>query len=133
MLRTVVHVVAGATWVLTGAGMLWAALRPRPASSPAGGPDETGHLGTVASIALAVLVVTGVWNATAVGDRAAQDPYSAVLTVKLLLAFSSFAAAALLRRASRARARAGWAALVVLTGAGALLSGVALDAAGGHA
>lgn len=136
MIRAVVHTVAGVTWVLAAAALLWGAVRRPVAVS---GPSDAGAgraadlAAGLASASLAVLLLTGVWSLTTLEDGALDGTFGTVLTVKLGLAVASFAAAAAYRRAETRRPAVLWAGAAVGTGVAALLLGLALDTVvGGH-
>lgn len=124
MILQTLHALAGVTWVAAAAALVWTAAR-RPAVAGAPVPDE-GVLPTVASAALAALLLTGIANLTSLGDGALDGSYSSVLTLKIVLAVGSFAAAAAYLRAPTRTSALLW-AVVVTSGAGALLAGLALD------
>jgi hypothetical protein len=78
----------------------------------------------VAWPAFGLLVVTGVWNVLAIGDRGGA--YRTTLVVKLVLVAASGLTALLHARAKRRGALAGYGALTGLTAVGALFVGVVL-------
>lgn len=132
MIRSVVHTLAGVTWVLAVAALLWGAVR-RPVAV-AGPPDAgAGLVASLASASLAVLLLTGVWNLTTLDEGALDGFGGTVLTVKLGLAVGSFATAAAYRRAETRRPAVLWAGASVGAGLAALLLGLSLDAVVGEA
>lgn len=123
MIRQVVHALAGVAWVVAAAALLWGAVR-RPVvvtGPPGAGP---GLAGGVASVSLALLLLTGVWNVTALEGGALDGDAGTLLTVKLGLAVASFAAVAAYRRAETHRPAVLWAGAAVGTGLAALLLGL---------
>lgn len=128
MIRQFVHATAGFVWVVAAAGLVWLSTRP-PSARDGGLPTAAeGSVPAAASSALFVLVLTGVWNTAALGDAALTGQRGAVLTVKLVLAVSSFASGSAWRRAASPAWRILWALTAAGTGAAALLLGIGLDA-----
>lgn len=133
MILDAVHAVAGVVWVLASAGLVWVSLRRRPAGTVARSAGLSDVLPALGSGALAVLLVTGIWNVTSLGDAALVGSYGTVLTVKLALVAGSFATGIAYRRATTRPAGMMWALSAVVTGAAALSLGFTLDALGtGH-
>lgn len=126
MIRSVVHTLAGVSWVLAAAALLWGAVR-RPVVV-AGPPDAgAGLTAGLASASLAVLLLTGVWNLTTIEPGALDGADGTTLTVKLGLAVGSFAAAAAYRRAETRRSAVLWAGAAVGAGLAAFLLGLAVS------
>lgn len=132
LIREVVHALAGVAWVLSTAALLWGAVRrPAVASGPPG--VASGLAAGVASASLAVLLLTGVWNLTALDEGALDGDAGTVLTVKLVLAVASFATAAAYRSARTRRSALLWAGAAAGTGVVALLLGLGYDVLAGRA
>lgn len=123
-LRLFLHVTSGTIWVFAAAGLLWVNLNRGDALRPAG-----DALASVASVALATVLATGIWSVMASGGTLGGGEHSALLTVKLLAALVSFSASWMFNGSDSPRARTMWGATVVGTGLVALYLGVALDAA----
>lgn len=119
------HILAAGVWVggqLTVVGLL-------PVVRDLGGDTTRAvaqRFARVAWPAYAVLVATGVWSLTEVRllDRTAE--YQVTLTAKVALVVLSGVGAALHARATSKAAVAGWGALALFAGVGALLLGVVL-------
>jgi putative copper export protein len=119
--RLFLHVLAATIWV--GGQLTLAALVP--ALRPLGGEVTRAaarRFRQVAWPAFGVLVVTGVWNLTALDDR----NESGTLTVKLVAVLVSGVSAFAHERASSRRGLAVWGALSAVSALVALLYGVVL-------
>lgn len=129
-LRLFLHVSSGAAWVFAGAALLWLSINGEA-------PRRTADaLGSVASVALSIVVATGIWNVMANEDAGAAGEHADLLGLKLLAALLSFSAGWLHRRSEAHRIRVASAGVLVGAGLVALYLGVALDAmesvTGGH-
>jgi len=121
--RLFLHVLAATVWV--GGQLVLAALVPALRAAGADVPRMAARaFNRVAWPAFGVLVVTGIWNIAAVGDRGGA--YRTTLTVKLVVVAASGVTAFLHARATSRRGMAVWGALTGLTALGALLLGVIL-------
>jgi putative copper export protein len=121
--RLFLHVLAATVWV--GGQITLAALVP---ALRATGREVTQTaaraFARVAWPAFAVLLVTGVWNVIAEGDRGAA--YRHTLTVKIVLVVVSGVAAFLHARASSRAGLAVWGALTGLSAVATLFVGIVL-------
>ena len=80
----------------------------------------------VAWPAFAVLVLTGIWNIVAEGDKQSDPGYQATLGIKMALVLLSGVSAFLHTRAKTRASLAVWGALAGLSALGATLFGVVL-------
>lgn len=126
----IVHAAAGVVWVYASAGLVWVSVRRPRVATTDGSAELSGILPALGSAALVVLLVTGIWNVTSLGDASLVGQYGTVLTVKLALAAASFAAGIAYRRVTARSASVMWALAALVTGAAALSLGFTLD--GGH-
>jgi putative copper export protein len=123
-IRLSLHVIAAAVWVggqFTLAGLVPAARRLGPAAPAA----LARAFARIQWPAYAVLLVTGIWNVSAVGTTA-TGAWKAVLGVKIAVVLLAGLGAWL---HSRSRSRAGvaaWGALAALSSVAALVMGVFL-------
>ena len=123
-LRVFIHVLAATVWVggqLTLAGLV-PGLRDLDARAP---KAVARRFNTIAWPAFGILVVTGIWNVTAV-DVVWSSAYGRTLIVKLALVGASGTTAFLHARARSKRALAAFGALSGLTALGALFLGTML-------
>jgi putative copper export protein len=122
-IRLFLHVLAATIWV--GGQLVLAALVP---ALRAAGPDvprtAARAFNTVAWPAFGVLVLTGVWNVAAEGDRG--HAYQVTLGIKLVLVVLSGVTAFLHARATSRRGMAVYGALTGLTALAALFVGIVL-------
>jgi putative copper export protein len=121
--RLFLHVLAASVWVggqLVLAGLV-AALRSAGTEVPR---IAARAFNRVAWPAFGVLILTGVWNIVALGDKG--PAYRITLTVKLVVVAASGVTALLHARATTRRGMAVYGALTGLTALGALLLGVIL-------
>lgn len=122
-LRLFLHVVAATVWV--GGQLVLAALVPALRRVSAEAPRAAARaFDRVAWPAFGVLVVTGVWNVVALGDRGAA--YRTTLIVKLVLVAASGITAFLHARATSRSALAVFGTLTGVTALGALFVGIVL-------
>lgn len=113
-LRLFLHILAATVWV--GGQLVLAALVPALRAAGADVPRAAARaFNRVAWPAFGVLLLTGVWNVVAEGDRGAA--YRHTLVLKLVLVVTSGATA---WAHARAKTRAGLAAYGALTGISAL-------------
>jgi putative copper export protein len=125
-IRLFLHVLAAAIWV--GGQLVLGALVPvlRRFGSEATSAVAR-RFNQVAWIAFAVLVLTGIWNITAIsGTSSDTASYRTTLMVKLAVVVLSGITAFLHIRTKTARGRAIWGALTGLTALAALFFGVLL-------
>ena len=121
--RLFLHVLAATVWV--GGQLVLAALVPALRAAGTDVPRTAARaFNRIAWPAFGVLVVTGIWNIVAVGDRGAE--YRTTLMVKLVVVAASGVTAFLHARATTRRGMAVFGALTGLTALGALLLGVIL-------
>lgn len=122
-LRLFLHVVSATVWV--GGQLVLAALVPALRRVSAEAPRAAARaFDRVAWPAFGVLVVTGVWNVVALGDRGAA--YRTTLIVKLVLVAASGITAFLHARATSRSALAVFGTLTGVTALGALFVGIVL-------
>ncbi|MFL6130849.1 MAG: hypothetical protein ACJ73E_17510 [Mycobacteriales bacterium] len=123
VVRVFLHVLAATVWV--GGQLTLAGLLPALRAIGGGAPRAVARqFNRIAWPAFAVLVLTGVWNVAAEGDRGGR--YRATLMVKLVaVALSGVAAYAHARARSR-RGLAIWGAATGVSAVLALLLGVML-------
>jgi len=125
-IRLFLHVLAATIWV--GGQLVLGALVPvlRRFGSEATSAVAR-RFNQVAWIAFAVLVLTGIWNITAIsGTSSDTASYRTTLMVKLAVVVLSGITAFLHIRTKTARGRAVWGALTGLTALAALFLGVLL-------
>jgi len=121
--RLFLHILAATVWV--GGQLVLAALVPVLRQVAPEGPGAAARaFNRVAWPAFGVLIVTGVWNVLAEGDRGSA--YRTTLIVKLILVAASGLTAFLHARARGRTALAVFGALTGLTALGALFVGVVL-------
>lgn len=121
--RLFLHVLAATIWV--GGQITLAALVPALRSVGAEVPKVAANaFNRVAWPAFAVLVVTGVWNVVAEGDKGPE--YEHTLMLKYVLVLASGLTAYLHARAGSRRAMAVFGALTGLTALAALFVGILL-------
>jgi putative copper export protein len=121
--RLFLHVLAATIWV--GGQLVLAALVPALRSAGTDVPRIAARaFNRVAWPAFGVLVVTGIWNIVAEGDRG--DAYRTTLMIKLTVVAASGVTAFLHARATTRRGMAVFGALTGLTALAALLLGVVL-------
>ncbi len=122
-LRLFLHVLAATVWV--GGQITLAALVPALRAAGTGVPKAAARaFNRIAWPAFAVLVVTGVWNVVAEGDKG--PAYQHTLVLKYTLVVGSGVTALLHARAVSRTALAVFGALTGLTALAALLVGVML-------
>ena len=122
-LRLFLHVLAATIWV--GGQLVLAALVPALRGAGAEVPRVAARAyNRVAWPAFAVLVLTGIWNVVAEGDRGGA--YRTTLMIKLTVVALSGVTAFLHARASTRRGMAVFGALTGLTALLALLLGIIL-------
>lgn len=122
-LRLFLHVLAATVWV--GGQLVLAALVPALRRAGSDVPRAAARaFNRIAWPAFGVLVVTGIWNIAAEGDRG--PAYRTTLTVKLVVVAASGVTAILHARATTRRGMAVFGALTGLTALGALLLGIVL-------
>jgi putative copper export protein len=121
--RLFLHVLAATVWV--GGQLVLAALVPALRAAGTEVPRIAARaFNRVAWPAFGVLILTGVWNIVALGDKG--PAYRITLTVKLVVVAASGGTALLHARATTRRGMAVYGALTGLTALGALLLGVIL-------
>jgi putative copper export protein len=121
--RLFLHVLAATVWV--GGQLVLAALVPALRGAGAEVPRVAARaFNRVAWPAFAVLVLTGIWNVVAEGDRGSA--YRTTLMIKLTVVAASGITAFLHARATTRRGMAVFGALTGLTALGALLLGIVL-------
>jgi putative copper export protein len=125
IIRLSLHVTAAAVWVggqATLAGLVPALRREAPgAVVPAG-----RQFARLAWPAYALLVITGIWNVTAVHPSRQGSAWRTVLAIKIIVVLTSGVTAWLHQRTTTTRGRALWGALTSLSALSALVLGVAL-------
>jgi putative copper export protein len=122
-LRLFLHVLAATIWV--GGQLVLAALVPALRRAGSDVPRAAARaFNRIAWPAFGVLVVTGIWNIAAEGDRG--PAYRTTLTVKLVVVAASGVTAFLHARATSRRGMAVFGALTGLTALAALLLGIVL-------
>jgi len=122
-LRLFLHVLAATIWV--GGQLVLAALVPALRRAGSEVPRAAASaFNRIAWPAFGVLVVTGIWNIAAEGDRG--PAYRTTLTVKLVVVAASGVTAFLHSRATSRRGMAVFGALTGLTALAALLLGIVL-------
>ena len=122
-LRLFLHVLAATVWV--GGQLVLAALVPALRRAGSDVPRAAARaFNRIAWPAFGVLVVTGIWNIAAEGDRG--PAYRTTLTVKLVVVAASGVTAFLHARATTRRGMAVFGALTGLTALAALLLGIVL-------
>ena len=125
-IRLFLHVLAATIWV--SGQLVLAALVPvlRRFGSEAV-TAVARQFNRIAWAAFAVLILTGIWNITAISGTPGDTPsYRTTLMVKLAVVVLSGIAAFVHIRTKTARGRAIWGALTGLTALGALFLGVLL-------
>jgi putative copper export protein len=121
--RLFLHVLAATIWV--GGQLVLAALVPALRGAGAEVPRLAARaFNRVAWPAFAVLVLTGIWNVVAEGDRG--PAYRTTLMIKLSVVAASGVTAFLHARATTRRGMAVFGALTGLTALAALLLGIVL-------
>jgi len=121
--RLFLHVLAATIWV--GGQLVLAALVPALRGAGAEVPRLAARaFNRVAWPAFGVLILTGIWNVVAEGDRGSA--YRTTLMIKLTVVAASGIAAFLHARATSRRGMAVFGALTGLTALGALLLGIVL-------
>jgi putative copper export protein len=121
--RLFLHVLAATVWV--GGQLTLAALVPALRAAGGDVPRAAANaFNRVAWPAFAVLLLTGVWNVVAEGDKGPS--YRHTLVLKLTLVALSGATAFLHARAGSRRAMAVWGALTGLTALATLFVGIML-------
>ena len=121
--RLFLHVLAATVWV--GGQLVLAAAVPALRAVSADAPRAAARAyNRVAWPAFAVLIVTGIWNIAAEGDRGSS--YRRTLTIKLVVVLISGLAAYLHTRSTTARGRALFGAASALSAVTALLLGIVL-------
>jgi putative copper export protein len=121
--RLFLHVLAATIWV--GGQLVLAALVPALRGAGAEVPRLAARaFNRVAWPAFAVLVLTGIWNVVAEGDRG--PAYRTTLMIKLTVVAATRVTAFLHARATTRRAMAVFGALTGLTALAALLLGIVL-------
>jgi len=125
-IRLFLHVLAATVWV--GGQLTLAALVPALRRFGAEVPQAAARrFNQVAWVAFGILIVTGVWNVTAVNHRLSDSAsYRTTLIVKLVVVAISGVTALLHARARGAAGRAVFGALTGLTALLALFLGVLL-------
>jgi len=122
-LRLFLHVLAAAVWV--GGQITLAALVPALRAAGTEVPRAAARaFNRIAWPAFAVLVLTGVWNVVAEGDKG--PAYQHTLAVKVVLVVVSGVAAYLHARAGSRSAMAGFGALTGLSALATLFVGIML-------
>ncbi|HET7407409.1 MAG TPA: hypothetical protein VFJ21_09795 [Mycobacteriales bacterium] len=123
-IRLFLHVLGATIWVggqLTLAGLVPVLRR----ISPDAPREAARRFNVIGWSAFALLVATGIWNITALGDHV-SDSYRATLSAKLVVVAISGIAAFLHIRATSRRGLAVWGALTGLSALGALFLGMLL-------
>lgn len=122
-LRLFLHVLAATIWV--GGQLVLAALVPALRGAGAEVPRVAARaFNRIAWPAFGVLIVTGIWNIVAEGDRG--PAYRTTLMIKLTVVAASGITAFLHARATSRRGMAVFGALTGLTALAALLLGIVL-------
>jgi putative copper export protein len=123
--RLFVHIVAATIWV--GGQLTLAALVPTLRALGSEAPGSVARrFNQVAWPAFAVLVLTGIWNIVAEGDKQSHPGYQATLGIKMVLVLLSGLSAFLHTRARSRTGLAVWGAVAGLSALGATLFGVLL-------
>ena len=123
IVRLFLHVLAATIWV--GGQLVLAALVPALREAGADVPRTAARaFNRVAWPAFGVLILTGIWNIVAEGDRGSA--YRTTLMIKLTVVAASGVTAFLHARATSRRGMAVFGALTGLTALGALLLGIVL-------
>ena len=121
--RLFLHVLAATVWV--GGQLVLAALVPALRSAGADVPRIAARaFNRVAWPAFGVLILTGIWNIVAEGDRG--DAYRTTLMIKLTVVAACGVTAFLHARATTRRGMAVFGALTGLSALAALLLGIVL-------
>ena len=121
--RLFLHVLAATIWV--GGQLVLAALVPALRGAGADLPRTAARaFNRIAWPAFGVLLLTGIWNVVAEGDRG--GPYRTTLMIKLTVVAASGVTAFLHARATSRRGMAVFGALTGLTALAALLLGIVL-------
>jgi putative copper export protein len=124
-LRLFLHILAATIWV--GGQLTLAALVPTLRAMGAQAPKAAARrFNQVAWPAFGVLVLTGIWNIAAAGDKQSHPGYQATLGIKMAFVLLSGVAAFLHTRAKSKSGLAVWGALAALGALGATLFGVVL-------
>ena len=122
-LRLFLHVLAATVWV--GGQLVLAALVPALRGAGSDVPRVAARaFNRVAWPAFGVLILTGIWNVVAEGDRG--PAYRTTLMIKLTVVAASGVTALLHARATSRRGMAVFGALTGLTALAALLLGIVL-------
>lgn len=121
--RVFLHASSGAAWIVAGTALLWLSIHR---NAPWRAADAWA---SVASVALVIVLATGLWNIMATEGSVVTDEHDGLLGLKLLAALVSFSAAWVHRRSTSRGLRVASAAVLVGAGLVALYLGVALDAA----
>lgn len=120
--RLFLHASSGVAWVIAGAALLGLSIHR---NAPRRAADAWA---SVASVALVIVLATGLWNSMATEGSAVSDEHDGQLGLKLLAALVSFSAGWLHRRSTSRGVQVVSAAVLVGAGLVALYLGVALDA-----
>ena len=124
-LRLFLHILAATIWV--GGQLTLAALVPTLRAMGTQAPKAAARrFNQVAWPAFAVLVLTGIWNIVAEGDKQSDPGYQATLGIKMALVLLSGVSAFLHTRAKTRASLAVWGAVAGLSALGATLFGVVL-------
>ena len=124
-LRLFLHILAATIWV--GGQLTLAALVPTLRAAGAQVPKAAAQrFNQVAWPAFAVLVLTGIWNIIAEGDKQSDPGYQVTLGIKMALVLLSGVSAFLHTRAHTKAGLAVWGAVAALSALGATLFGVVL-------
>jgi putative copper export protein len=123
--RLTLHVLAAAVWV--GGQFTVAGLLPTVRGLGADAPKAVARaLARILWPAYVVLVLTGVWNVSAVSTSLASSAWKAVLVAKIVVVATAGVAVFLHQRAATARGKAVFGAVGSLTSVAALVMGVFL-------
>jgi putative copper export protein len=121
--RLFLHVLAATVWV--GGQLVLATLVPALRRGGSDVPRTAARaFNKIAWPAFGVLVLTGIWNIVAEGDRGSA--YRTTLMIKIGVVLASGVSAFLHARATSRRGMAVWGALTGLTALAALLLGIVL-------
>lgn len=124
-IRLFLHVLAATVWV--GGQLTLAALVPALRRFGADVPQAAARrFNQVAWIAFAILIVTGIWNVTALSHQVSHNGYRTTLIVKLVVVAISGVTAALHARSKGVAGRAVFGALTGISALSALFLGVLL-------
>jgi putative copper export protein len=124
--RLTLHVLAATIWV--GGQFTVAGLLPTIRSLGQDAPKRVAQaFGRLMWPAYGVLVVTGIWNVSAVGVSDATSAWKAVLMVKIVVVVVAGVAVYLHQRATTKRGLAVWGAIGALASVAALCLGVFLS------